>query len=100
MPSGSSSTRGCKSGEALSKVKIVTDSLADIPLQISQQLDITTVPCIVRFGNREYRDRVDLFPPEFYRLLTSGPELPTTSQPATGVFEEIYRKLGEQTDQI
>lgn len=81
-------------------VKIVTDSLADIPPKISQDLAITTVPCIVRFGDTEFRDRIDLYPPEFYRLLTSSPTLPATSQPATGVFEDIYRKLAQQTDQI
>ena len=81
-------------------VKILTDSLADIPPPMAQALDITAVPCIVRFGETEYRDRVDLFPPEFYQRLASSATLPTTSQPATGVFEDIYRKLAQESDQI
>ncbi len=81
-------------------VKIVTDSLADIPPAILRELDITTIPCIVRFGDHEYRDRIDLFPSEFYQKLKTSPVMPSTSQPATGVFEEMYRRLAETTDEI
>ena len=81
-------------------VKIVTDSLADIPKPIADKLEITQVPCIVRFGDQEFRDRVDLYPTEFYRKLVASPTLPMTSQPAAGEFEAVYRKLGETTDQI
>jgi len=84
----------------MAKVKVLTDSIADIPPAIRQELDITSIPCIVRFGNQEYRDRVDIFPSEFYRRLIASPVLPQTSQPAVGVFEEAYQKLAEQTDEI
>ena len=81
-------------------VKIVTDSLADIPERVANELEITQVPCVVRFGDQEFRDRVDLYPTEFYRRLVASPTLPATSQPAAGEFEEVYRKLSEKTDQI
>ncbi len=84
----------------MANVKIVTDSLADIPPAISQELGITTVPCVVRFGETVYRDRVDLFPAEFYRRLTTSATLPKTSQPPTGVFEEMYQKLSQETNEI
>ncbi len=81
-------------------VKIVTDSLADIPPALLKELDITTIPCLVRFGDQEYRDRIDLFPSEFYQKLQASPMMPSTSQPATGVFEEIYQRLAKTTDEI
>ncbi len=81
-------------------VKIVTDSLADIPSHIVKELGITTVPAVVRFGETLYRDRVDLFPTEFFRLLVNSSKLPSTSQPSSGVFEETYRRLAGETDQI
>lgn len=81
-------------------VRIVTDSLADIPAPLLQELDITTIPCVVRFGDQEFHDRVDLFPSEFYQKLRHSPVLPSTSQPAIGIFEDMYRKLAETTDQI
>ena len=81
-------------------VKIVTDSLADIPAHLAKELDITQVPCLVRFGDEEFRDRVDLTPTEFYRRLVASPVLPTTSQPSVGTFEQVYRQLGEKTNEI
>jgi len=84
----------------LSTVQVVTDSLADIPPAVLRELGITVVPCIVRFGHAEYRDRVDLSPSEFYRKLTTASVLPTTAAPSCGVFEEIFRRLAERTDQI
>lgn len=84
----------------MAKVKIVTDSVADIPEPLLKELDITTVPCIVRFGREEFRDRIDLSLSEFYNRLESSATLPATSQPAVGVFEEVYRKLAETADEI
>jgi DegV family protein with EDD domain len=81
-------------------VKILTDSLADIPPAILKDLDITTIPCIVRIGEKEYRDRVDLSTAQFYQQLTSSAVLPKTSQPAVGVFEQAYRDLAQTTDAI
>ncbi len=81
-------------------VKIVTDSLADIPADLVRELDITTVPCVVRFGTTEYFDRVDLSPCEFYAKLMASSHLPTTAAPACGVFEETYRRLASVTPHI
>ncbi len=82
------------------RVRVVTDSLADLPREFVEELGITVVPCIVRFGERVYRDRVDLTMDELYERLIHGPELPQTSGPPVGVFEEVYRRLGDETDQI
>lgn len=84
----------------VSTVRVVTDSLADIPPEVLRELNITTVPCIVRFGDTEYRDRVDLPTCEFYQKLAVSPILPTTAVPSYSVFEEIYLRLAEETDQI
>ncbi len=84
----------------VSEVKIVTDSASDIPLAIARDLGITVVPCNVHFGERTCRDGVDLTSEEFFIKMASSPTLPTTSQPAVGVFEEAYRRLAKETDQI
>lgn len=81
-------------------VKVVTDSLADIPPELIKELGITVVPLMVRFGEEMYRDRVDLTMADFYKKLTATTTLPTTSQPAIGVFEETYRELAKKTDEI
>lgn len=82
------------------KVKIVTDSASDIPPEIAEELGITVVPCNVHFGQRTYRDGVDLTSEGFFIEMAKSPTLPTTSQPAVGLFEETYRRLAEETDKI
>ena len=82
------------------RVKVVTDSASDIPAAIAKELGITVVPCNVHFGERTYRDGVDLTSEEFFDKMARSPILPTTSQPAVGVFEEAYRQVAEETAQI
>lgn len=84
----------------MANVKIVTDSLADIPLALMQGLDITIVPCLVHVGNKTYRDKLDLGVEEFYRMIAALPKPPTTSNPPVGTFEEVYRQLARATRQI
>ncbi len=81
-------------------VKIVTDSAADIPAEIAKELSITVVPDNVHFGEKTYQDGVDLTSAEFFAELAKSPVIPTTSQPSVGLFEEVYRRLAKETDQI
>ena len=37
-------------------VKVITDSVADLPKEIVNTLGIIVVPLLVRFGEKEYRD--------------------------------------------
>ncbi|MFC2004654.1 DegV family protein [Chloroflexota bacterium] len=81
-------------------VKIVTDSIADLPSQITQELGITVVPLHVRFGTEVYRDGVDLTADEFYSRLVNSKIMPVTSVPSPGDFAEVYNELARDTDEI
>ena len=81
-------------------VKIVTDSVADIPPQVVKELGITVIPLNVRFGEEVYRDGIDLTADEFYRKLRHTKTLPVTSVPSPATFAEAYDKLAEEADEI
>jgi len=81
-------------------VKIVTDSVADLPPQVAQELGITIVPLHVRFGTETYRDGVDLTAEQFFDKLEHDKTLPVTSVPSPMAFAERYDKLTEETDEI
>jgi DegV family protein with EDD domain len=81
-------------------VKIVTDSVADIPAQVVDELGITVIPVLVRFGEDLYRDGIDLTTDQFYERLTQSKFLPSTSVPAPVAFAQTYDKLAEETDEI
>ncbi len=81
-------------------IKIVTDSTSDIPLELAKELSITVIPLYVRFGNKTYRDRVDISEDEFYEKLINDPIQPTTSQPTPQDFAEVYEKISRESDGI
>jgi len=81
-------------------VKIVTDSVSDIPPEIASELGITVVPLFLHFGTETYRDRIDLAPEEFYYKLIHSKIVPTTAAPSPGSFVEVYDKLAKETDGI
>ena len=62
-------------------VRVVTDSTADLPPDLAAEHGITVVPLNLHFGQETYLDGIDITPDQFYQRLTSGAQLPTTSQP-------------------
>ena len=81
-------------------VKIVVDSTADLSPEIAADLDISVVPCLIQFGNRTFRDGVDMSRAEFYARMETDPHFPSTATPAPGVFAETYRRLAAKADAI
>ena len=81
-------------------IRIVTDSTADLPKQLVEELGITVVPVYLRFGEEVYLDRVDISEDEFYRRLEKTTVHPSTVQPGPQDFLEVYRKLSPKADGI
>ena len=82
------------------RVKVVTDSTADLPPQLAKELGITVVPVYVRFGDDVYRDRVDISEDEFYQRLLHDPIHPSTTQPSPQDFVDVYKDLAQGADGI
>jgi DegV family protein with EDD domain len=81
-------------------VKIVTDSLSDIPSEVAKELGITIVPLNVHFGAQTFRDGIDLTAERFYDKLVHSKIFPTTTVPPLNVFVNTYDKLAEETEEI
>jgi len=81
-------------------IKIVTDSATDLPAVLTEELDITVVPVYLRFGDKVYRDRVDISEDEFYQRLLHDPVHPNTTQPTPQDFASVYDKLSQDADGI
>jgi DegV family protein with EDD domain len=58
------------------------------------------VPLQVVFGQRTFRDRIELKPGEFYRRLRSSVELPTTSQPVPADFIQAFRNAAQEAEGV
>jgi DegV family protein with EDD domain len=81
-------------------IRIVTESTADIPSALAEDLGITVVPSYVMFGSDTYRDGIELTKQDFYEKLAGTRTIPTTATPAPAVYEAAYRRLALETDEI
>lgn len=81
-------------------VSIVTDSTADIPRALADELKIDVIPLTIAFGTEQYRDGIDLTADEFYERLPHAKVLPTTSQPPPALFRYAYEHLASRGDVV
>lgn len=72
------------------KVQIVTDSTCDIPEELIRELAIKVVPIYIRFGEKTYKDGIEITKNQFYSMLTSLSVKPATSQPTPEDFYNTY----------
>lgn len=76
----------------MQRIAVVTDSVAMLPKSLARELSIRVVPIVLTIGDRSYRDGIDLTTEEFYRLLRTSEELPTTAAPSVGEFLRVFEE--------
>lgn len=76
---------------------LVTDSTCDIPQDLIEKHRITVIPHTIIWGDKQYRDRVELTPDEFYRRLEQGEKsIPTTAQASVSDYLGVFENLKKQ----
>ncbi|MCZ6508220.1 MAG: DegV family protein [Acidobacteria bacterium] len=81
-------------------VRIVTDSTADMPAEMAQELGIPVVPLSVVFGEESLKEGSEISHDVFYERLARAKDLPTTASPSVGDFLDTYRDVLKETDEI
>ncbi|MHA1686185.1 MAG: DegV family protein [Candidatus Heimdallarchaeaceae archaeon] len=81
-------------------VRVMTDSAADLPEHILKQYNIATVPTVIRFGDEIYYEGVDITLDQYYKKFFSSEVHPQTANPTLHHDFELYKKLGEEADEI
>ncbi len=66
------------------KIGVLTDSSAYLTAEQCQKYQIKVMPIPLIWGEKTYRDMVDISVSEFYQKLKTSTVLPTTSQPSAG----------------
>lgn len=82
------------------RVQIVTDSTADLPSDLVQAHGIAVVPLTVAFGKETFRDRIDIQPGQFYKMLTTSKAHPKSNPPPQADFTERYREWLAQGHEV
>ena len=78
------------------KIALVTDSTCDIPQEWREQYDITVVPSIIVFGERQYVDGIEMTAEQFYEQLPKEKVHPSTSHPTPAAFLEAYQDAAKK----
>jgi DegV family protein with EDD domain len=84
----------------MSRVAVVTDSTADLPVSLAEKLGITCIPLNIRIAGHSYEDRISISPETFMEMLQSEDSFPVTSAPSVGRFANEYERLSDSYDQI
>ena len=79
----------------LGSIAIVTDSTADVPVEIAESLNISVIPAVLTLDGETYVDGQDISRAEFYQRMPTLQTPPTTAVPSIIVFEETYQRLLE-----
>lgn len=79
---------------------ILTDSTCDLPQEVVEKYQIHVVPLSIHFENDFYLDSVTITPDEFYHLMETSKQSPTTSQPTYKDFTNKYNYLASHYDNI
>ena len=77
----------------MSNLKIICDSLADVPENLIKRYDIEIIPLTIRINDIEYKDGVNITNEEFYKLIKESNEIPKTSQATYIQFQEILKNI-------
>lgn len=79
-------------------IKIVVDSASDISYDEANDMGLVFLPLTITFGNKEYKDSIDITKDEFYDKLENDSELPKTSQVTPFQYEQAFEKIVEDGD--
>ena len=77
----------------MSKVAIVTDSVASLPEDIIRELDIHWVPYYIHRGKEVWRDLVSIDRTSFYQWMANASEIPKTANPSPADYANIYQEI-------
>lgn len=84
----------------MNNLKIICDSLADIPEDLVKLYDIEVIPLTIIINGIEYKDGKNITNEEFYNLIKDCDEIPKTSQATYVQFEEVFKKYLNQGKKI
>jgi DegV family protein with EDD domain len=82
------------------KVAIVVDSIACLTRELVEQYKIAIAAIPIRFGDKLYRDWLDITPSEAYELFLKAPDSFQVAGASPGSFLDAYREASKHAKNI
>jgi DegV family protein with EDD domain len=83
----------------VSKVAVVTDTVASMPQDLMKSLGIRVVPMELIIDGKPYKDMVDILPDEFWTRFESIKKF-SSNAPTPGEFVKAFKEAGQETESI
>lgn len=77
-------------------IKILADSTCDLSEEVLEKYNIDIAPLTICIGEKDYRDRIDIQPDEFYGFIEDLDTNPTTSMPSPTEYLKIFNQAIEE----
>lgn len=78
------------------KIRVATDSTADIPQEFVEKHNIAVLPLTIRHEDKEYRDGIDITPQQMFEILDTAKVLPVSAQVALPLYTELFMDTWQQ----
>ncbi len=78
-------------------IKIIADSLCDLPEDLLEKYDIDVISLNIYFGENSFKDGKNITKNQFYQKLRESKETPSTSQVNPSDFEAVFEKYPSRT---
>lgn len=76
----------------MSNIKIICDSMNDVLKETVEKYNIEVLPVTMVFEGKEYKAGIDIDGDDFYKLLRSSENMPSTSQITYITYKEVFEK--------
>lgn len=73
-------------------IKIMADSTCDLSDEILKKFDISVAPLTITIDGKNYKDKIDIFPNDFFKIIEELDEYPTTSMPSPVEYINIIEE--------
>ena len=77
-------------------IKLMADSTCDLSQEVLDRYNIGIAPLSIFINDKTYKDKVDITANEFFKLLPTLAELPTTSMPSPEEYIKIIDEAVEE----
>ena len=84
----------------MARIKIISDSTADISAELAQELDIDIIPTQIQFGDQSFRAGTELSNDQYYQLIDDGRLRPRFLPPSQADLDATFRRVTERYDYI
>lgn len=80
----------------MSRIAVITDTDASLPLDVAARYGIGLVPILVNFGDTSLRSGIDIGDTEVFERVDREGRLPTTAAPSPGQFQQAFEEAFAQ----